>query len=52
MCKERKPHACPVCFGKGVVPNGFYNTTTGNYSITSTASEKCQSCWGAGIVWG
>ena len=49
MCKERKPHACPVCFGKGIVPNGFY---TGNYSTTSTVPEQCKTCWGVGIVWG
>ena len=48
---ETKPYQCPVCNGNGLVPNGFYNQTSGYWSSTSTMSETCQSCNGTGIVW-
>lgn len=42
---------CPVCFGKGMVPNGFYLTPgREQWSGTSTAAEPCRSCGGRGIV--
>lgn len=42
---------CPVCYGKGIVPNGFYNSE-GEYWMTSDMTpEKCRSCNGTGIVW-
>lgn len=41
---------CPVCFGKGIVPMGFYNTTNTGYSTTSTAPETCRSCGGSGYI--
>lgn len=41
---------CPVCFGKGIVPGGFY-LTTGLYApAVDTAPVKCRSCDGRGIV--
>lgn len=49
------PHLCPVCDGKGLVPNGFYEITTeawttGNIKEGETG-EKCRTCGGLGIVW-
>ena len=41
---------CPVCNGKGIVPNGFYNTTNPTYTSTSTAPEPCRTCCGSGMV--
>lgn len=43
----KRPHKCPVCEGRGWVPNGFY----GVVDCTSTANETCRSCNGAGIIW-
>jgi len=38
----KTPHKCPVCGGRGIVPNGFY---TSQYGMTSnTAPEQCRSC--------
>ncbi len=46
------PFICPVCNGKGLVPNGFYRAVGSNtWSATSIDPEKCRSCWGSGIVW-
>ena len=42
-------YKCPVCEGKGVVPNGFYQT----YPLGSTTGkfdELCRSCGGTGII--
>jgi len=42
---------CPVCLGKGLVPNGFYNAIGVNsYSTTSTSPERCRSCGGSGYI--
>ena len=41
---------CPVCNGKGIVPNGFYNITNPTYISTSTAPESCRTCCGSGMV--
>ena len=49
---SKTPHRCPVCYGKGLVPNGFYNTVIKYDSTMSTAPETCRSCNGTGIVWG
>ena len=47
---------CPVCGGNGLVPNGFYSTTS-QYeegSLTwvsySTEPETCRPCAGKGYV--
>lgn len=45
------PFKCPVCGGTGLVPHGFYDTTTGLYTSTSTLPDQCRSCSGTGIVW-
>lgn len=44
-------HRCPVCGGKGIVPNGFYSGTGEHYSTSSVSPEQCQGCQGTGIVW-
>lgn len=49
---NKKPHICPVCSGKGIVPNGFYSSTRNIWIITTTVPEKCRSCDGTGVVWG
>lgn len=42
---------CPVCGGKGLVPNGFYTAIgTPYYSTTSTSPETCRSCGGKGYI--
>lgn len=42
---------CPVCGGKGLVPNGFYIAVgTPYYSTTSTSPETCRSCGGKGYI--
>jgi len=45
---ERKPHTCPVCSGKGTVPNGFYSKM--GTQTTNAAEEPCKSCVN-GIIW-
>ena len=46
-------YKCPVCDGRGYVPNNFYNVTPNieNYNTNSTSMEICRSCKGTGIVW-
>ncbi len=42
---------CPVCNGKGRVPNGFYNSIgVDRYCTSSTTPEICRSCNGSGYV--
>lgn len=42
---------CPVCGGKGLVPNGFYNAVgTSSYTTTNTSPETCRSCNGKGYI--
>lgn len=45
------PYVCPVCKGNGLVPNGFYNQVSGNWSTFNATPEQCRSCKGSGIVW-
>lgn len=42
---------CPVCRGKGSVPNGFYSSTTPTWTTGSTTPEMCRSCNGLGVLW-
>ena len=46
------PVACPVCQGRGAVPNGFY-TAIGVESWTSSnpGPETCRTCNGVGVLW-
>lgn len=41
---------CPICGGKGLVPNGFYSVGTSYYSTTNTSPETCRSCGGRGYI--
>lgn len=43
-------HVCPVCNGNGLVPNGFYNQTSGNWYSTDITPDTCKSCNGTGII--
>jgi DnaJ-class molecular chaperone len=44
-----KAQICPVCAGKGTVPQGFYDIY-GGYSSTAVIEESCRSCGGSGYV--
>jgi hypothetical protein len=48
--RPKTPHRCPVCGGKGIVPNGFYSSTEETWSTTSVTPETCRSCSGSGII--
>ena len=49
----RTPFKCPVCEGKGIVPNGFYDAIGVNTWTTSDVTpETCRTCNGSGIIWG
>ena len=50
--RQLVPYVCPVCFGKGIVCNGFYSSVGPTRGSTSTAPEPCRACGGTGIVWG
>lgn len=41
---------CPVCEGRGIVPGGFYLSTTGDIVYKSNAMVACRSCNGTGII--
>jgi hypothetical protein len=47
---QRRWQTCPVCFGKGIVPNGFYTVPGIQWPSNSTTPEQCRSCGGKGIV--
>ena len=49
--EESKPYCCPICNGKGIVPNGFYLGTSKTWTTPNATPEKCKSCNGTGIVW-
>ena len=51
MKPKKKPYTCPVCGGRRIVQNGFYNTVSGIGSTSDATLEKCRSCQGTGIVW-
>jgi len=46
----RIPFKCPVCNGSGIVPPGFYISTSG-FSTTNYSSDTCRACNGMGIIW-
>ena len=43
-------YLCPVCLGKGLVPNGFYNVGTNEYYSNNCSPETCRSCNGKGYI--
>lgn len=45
------PYCCPVCYGKGIVENGFYLYTGQTWPSSSLTPEQCRSCKGTGVVW-
>ncbi len=46
-----KWQSCPVCGGRGIVPQGFYTYPEGqDFSSTSALPEECRTCVGAGII--
>ncbi len=45
-------YKCPVCEGRGLVAEGFYNIGSNVYQSTSTnPTTTCRTCNGKGIVW-
>ena len=49
--KKREPYCCPVCHGRGFVPNGFYNFTGDTIITISALPEQCRTCNGMGMIW-
>jgi len=45
------PHVCPVCSGRGFVPQSFYLGNGPGSSSTGTGTETCRTCNGTGVVW-
>ena len=42
--------ACPICYGKGFVPAGFYNSTGLTWISSTAGNETCRSCSGKGYI--
>jgi len=43
---------CPVCKGKGIVPEGFYQTLASKIDTPIREdTEVCKTCFGQGILW-
>ena len=40
---------CPVCGGRGTVPQGFYYGVD-NPDTTDTSRETCRACGGRGVI--
>lgn len=45
----RVPFRCPVCGGRGIVPNGFYMIYAD--TTNSSTAEPCRTCNGRGVIW-
>jgi len=42
---------CPVCEGRGIVPQGFYSYPLGQeFATSSNIPEQCKSCTGEGKI--
>ena len=42
---------CPICDGRGIVPQGFYAVPTGQqFMSTNLVPEQCRSCTGMGKI--
>jgi hypothetical protein len=47
----REAFRCPVCEGRGYVPNGFYDSFAGQpWSANAIGRDTCESCGGKGYV--
>ena len=46
----RTAQVCPVCYGKGIVCGGFYNSI-GTYTSSTNMCEPCRTCGGSGVVY-
>lgn len=45
------PYLCPLCFGRGHVPSGFYTSTVGvPWATSTTAPDMCRMCEGKGYL--
>jgi DnaJ-class molecular chaperone len=43
---RRSPHVCPICNGRGQVPERFYNEKSAdNFRVA------CRTCHGSGVIW-
>ena len=49
--REEKPHVCPVCKGRGIVPADFYESRHQFGTIAAPRNVPCRTCNGMGIVW-
>ena len=47
-----KPYKCPVCEGRGTMPDYFYEIYPGYSTSTGENQVPCQSCSGTGIIYG
>ena len=50
MTQNLEVHQCPVCYGKGLVPQGFYDPHYWHHGTTLLGQESCRSCGGKGYV--
>jgi hypothetical protein len=42
---------CPICEGRGIVPQGFYRHPSGiPFSSSDASHEECKACNGSGIL--
>lgn len=44
-----KAVTCPVCGGNGIVDEGFYRQTSGQWT-SAGGTETCRSCYGKGWI--
>ena len=51
MKMEAEPYRCPVCNGRGLVPGGFYSSTSDVWITGMLATEVCRTCQGKGVIW-
>ncbi len=52
MANNRRAQRCPVCNGRGWMPNGFYTVPPGinHFCDRNTGTETCRSCNGQGVI--
>lgn len=49
MSGKKVVENCPTCFGKGVLPAGFYDVQGVSSTGSSLGVETCRSCQGKGV---